>query len=1208
MDTMKPHQYREMRNRHKKAGVFAEVPEDKRKEVIERWKKATERVTRIEAVTNKRTINHIDNILLSHGVDVADIDPKKLFPYLNGSLQFKDLVVILGESIPDKTRALRAAEELFVAVERTPPIQPEVHREMVLLQEKHMPAMFKPNEHGFVAKEWVKRRMRPLFESALHIEAQAAQEEAYKRQSFLSDGVTPAGVQHALRQRVESDATINHMAIDTPRTGETPQNLAQLKERILSLTKSSPDFKYCAPAIQAIISDEDRRVFSIKIPGKDNVRIVKQREGETVTLTAGDEKVVFSKEELDTLMTIVSAEAEIDREVMERFGRMVEENVKVFCKADGEANSRTHAKLRVLATSSFVQRCMKALSKKEPLSDDFVKEIQDVVGECVALRDAQPETKENHVDAWAGASIVKAVADVSGDSRLKGLKYPRAIDGAPILDQEKKFLPAVLRKVLVDKQKYKNQKEKDFVAQLLTHGDGEGKKWGEREYSIATDSITGKKTFTAKDRTGVERTFVLAKEDQELLLSTEVQSGESPEKQVEQMKLALAQVQKRLTAIERDVDKTDLFDDKKRKHVKYIDLLLQEVDTFPAEYYVAQEKARGKGRNDKQKDKRYEVLMQKAVSADAVTISGTPIAGFSGEIPSVTLNKAQLIAWKAKLEAKKSATLEKPVGLDAALAALVATEEGKVFAGSPEQRALLDTWVSAAQKADGVVDGGFHKRHVGMTGKYEFSAEASGPAIFFLTNDHVEKWKRIKDIVAPRLPTVGADVLPAGALEGSVVGTDGWEDELGRRIGTKLLMGKLKDMKQNEISKDKALEYVKGLSRSKRWLLYGALAVLTTGVAVAASYAIGAGVAATIGWGALWSAKWFALMGMKVLATAGVAIGANTLLRKKWLDKKYGLIGANGEPLVSFMDRSRDAAGYYKALSQFRKNKKYFDREEGKMIRAKNAVRASGVSEFKATPYQMAMADAMALHERGARIEKRVQFGVPLAIGAGIAGATAWYHWDLIKSLMPGNRPPTGARTGLIPPPTRSGQPIPPALRSGQPIPDTPRGGGLVRDAYGRWVVPRSQSVYVDVYCGTPRPGYVPCDFTIGGTRAHWYINSFADTMRVSSPKGGLTYLLGNMDSIPGGRQTREQVWTLFQRTLCSDPDLYRTFINTSRAQGTWLDYNVLKQQTCINGRSRMMIDVMIERAQNSNVRSTLTAMRESIITNNPRLYVRLAR
>ncbi len=540
-----------------------------------------------------------------------------------------------------------------------------------------------------------------------------------------------------------------------------------------------------------------------------------------------------------------------------------------------------------------------------------------------------------------------------------------------------------------------------------------------------------------------------------------------------------------------------------------------------------------------------------------------------------------------------------PGELKTALDVLPGWDKTKYF-DNDAQRAVLDKYLKP------LVDSAHRPAKIGdfdiADGAHSFKFSKDGKHAFTITASQVALWRDISAVPKPpeppRLPP--SDALPAGVLEQSIVGTNGWEDELGRRVGTKLLMGKL-NMEQGQISKEKALDYVKGLGFWKRMGLYAALALGTAAVAIGASYLIGAGIAASIGWGAAFGAKWFGLMGLKIAATAGIAFGTNHLLRKKWLDKRYGLTGTNGEPLISFMERSKDASGYYRALKEFRKDKKEFDTKEGKLVRARNQVRSSSTPEFVAAKYQMGMDTVMAHHEKGARNERTRQFLIPIAIGGGIAGATAYYHWDIIKSLMPGSRPPSGA----LPPTTGRGGP-PPLTRGGQP--PVPQGPRYVQDRFGRWILPNSGQ-YIEVYCGAPRASCIPCDFTINGTRAHWYINSFADSMSVASPKGGMSHLLGNMNTIPGGRATQEQVWSLFERTLCADRDLYRTFYNVGNSsKGKWIDFAVLKETTWIGGRKQTMIDVMIDRAGNENVRSTLRAMRESIIQNNPRLSVRLAR
>jgi hypothetical protein len=787
-----------------------------------------------------------------------------------------------------------------------------------------------------------------------------------------------------------------------------------------------------------------------------------------------------------------------------------------------------------------------------------------------------------HLAYRAFSAVVQAYRELHEpkDPRLSGLAYATPLDAEKKDDEATKYRPGLIKKILHDGKKYKNDAEKQLSVELLALPDGAGKTWGRFTFTISTDTTTGLKTYTYTDRSATERTFNLSAEEQKKLRDTEVESSADPEK--EKKERAVREMGARYTeflALKKPVadDKKELIaifeqllvDNRERKFVYKLDgsdvVLVRGQDRENAHIYLNSEKKSERGTRRTGESRRFEI--------------------------------AKI---KDQLRALDNADKPKmPAELKTALDVLPGWDKTKYF-DNDAQRAVLDKYLKplfdSAHRPAKIGD--FDVTDISHT--IEFSKD--GKPAFPIRASQVALWKDISAVPKPpeppRLPP--SDALPAGVLEQSIVGTDGWEDELGRRIGTKLLMGKLK-MEQGQISKEKALDYVKGLGFWKRMVLYAGLALVTAGAAVAtaglfsaiAPYYLG-------GWGAAWSAKWFGMMGLKIALGATAGLTTNWLARKHILDKYWGIAGADGKQ-ISFFERSKDAAGYYRALNEFRKSKKEFDSKERSLAKARNYVRAAGTPEFVAAKYQMGMDTVMAHHEKGARNERTRQFLIPIAIGGGIAGATAYYHWDIIKSLMPGSRPPSGA----LPPTTGRGGP-PPLTRGGQP--PVPQGPRYVQDRFGRWILPNSGQ-YIEVYCGAPRASCIPCDFTINGTRAHWYINSFADSMSVASPKGGMSHLLGNMNTIPGGRATQEQVWSLFERTLCADRDLYRTFYNVGNSsKGKWIDFAVLKETTWIGGRKQTMIDVMIDRAGNENVRSTLRAMRESIIQNNPRLSVRLAR
>lgn len=1199
---MKPKNYKELHRQHTRAGVFTEATPTARAHILAQWDADTSPPSFNEKKGPGRYAREITAILESEGVDIKDIPPLKLAAYLNGNMQFNQLHAILSRSIPDSARAFKVGEALFHLFRREAPLSAADYKILDETQKRLMPDVLKENEAGFVAKEWIKGKLRPLIARPLMMSLQQHTEdvrrlndEAYRKQNFLDDGLTPAGVQHVLKQRRESGDTLSGMT-DAPEGSDSIKPLAQIKSKLLSIDNSDPLFAQYEVMARDIIGNQTS--IDLRIPGvfmyPTAVRKEKRSDG-TITLHSKGEKIVFSKDEHNALLALLGLPPLPDTTESKdiAFSRAIDKAVKSLSKniaVEREIKDLMGGTSALDSTgdtlgwflTSIKEGVLKSLISGLPLTDEDVDGVKSELAIGAALTADAPRAEQLRYRAFSALILAYKEVCTPPDPRLDGLAYATPLDVEKKDDESTKYRPKLLKKILQEGAKYKDDAEKRLAGELLALSDGPGKAWGRFTFTISTDA-TGIKTYTYTDRSTTVRTFTLSAEEQKKLRDTEVESSADPEK--EKKERAIREISTKYNEFLR---LTKPVPADKAGHLSIFQLLL--VDSRERKFVYKLDGADVELIRGQDREGKFIFLNSEAKS------KGGPKVG--------VFERFEIAKIRAKLREldERPVRLETPTGLEAAVGALNVAEEGKPFAGSAEQRALLNKWVSAAGKPDGAVDDGFFKKHTGITGKYEFSSDASGtPVVFFLTNDQVQKWNRIKDILPPRLPV--SDALPDGVLEQSIVGKDGWENELGQRIGTKLLMGRL-DMKQSQVSKEKALEYVKGLSWGKRWLLYGALALGTAAAAIGASYLMGLGIAATIGWGAAWSGKWLGLMGLKMLGTVGVALGTNWLLRKKWLDRRYGLIGTNGEPLVPFMERSKDAAGYYKALKQFRKEKKIFDTKEGKLVRARNHVRAAGTPEFEAVKYQMGMDTAMSLHERGVRTERRVQFGIPIAIGAGIAGATAWYHWDLIKSLMPGSR-----TTGTpLPQVTRGG---PPAIRGGGPpvINNGPRGGGLVQDAYGRWIVPRGNAVYIDVNCGAPRPNCIPCDFTINGTRAHWYINSFTDTMRVSSPKGGMSYLLGNMNSIPGGRATQEQVWALFERTLCSDRDLYRTFNNIGNAsRGKWIDFGVLKEWTCIGGRRQMMIDVMIERAQNANVRSTLTAMRESIIQNNPRLSVRLAR
>lgn len=1186
MDSMKAAQYKEAHRRLKYSGLYREVPDAEKSAILAAWDANTDTLGRGEAFFAKGREKHIDNILLARGVDIAEVPVKKLYAHLNRGISFGKLVVVLERSLGAHNRAVQVAEELFVAVDRIPPVPRELHEQMLKTQEKHLPERLKPHEAGFPAKEWLKAQLRPIMKRPLAIAAQAhlkevrrLNDEAAQQQDFLPDG-RPAGIQHVLREQAVKQAEDDRMkSMNTVERGGTE---ADINPELVSRTED--DLKKLFETARQnpnALSFKDKLVLNALCNTSGSSLIFTNSAHERVRIDCTPSilgrkyKIHNGAEIKDVLVSLSEAEQfeklwQADAAYI-NFSNNLEERIKLIAPNDKNEQSKIKS---LLQGDPWVNHFFRILTA-ETTAEDIRPHLE-------SFKNAE-KTSDN-VRTYAALT---ALAQAASFTELSELFY--VPDGRKVESPDQKSWPKEIKQILIHNKEYLNKGEKDEILSLLDLPDGSNRKWRKIQYSINTTS-DGTRTYTGKDKKNNEFSFVLTAAEIKKLRDTDVKK-ESPES--EKKNRAIEEIRQKYNVL------SGLTAPVPAEKEEIVNLFKRIRDERPQDFQYEFEggaltlvrhsnaQAAREGRQRKDPTEIY-------IKAEKDSQKGT-----KGHFP---INIVALNEILTRLEGKKNEDLKIPADLKSALGVLPVWDKAKYF-DNDAQRTVLDKYLKPLGDSSSIPKKIGEYDVTDISPKYEFYK--NGKLAFFVMASQVALWKEISAVVKPpeppRLPP--SDALPPGALEKSIVGEAGWEDELGRRIGTKLLMGKL-GMEQGQISKEKALNYVKGLGFWKRMGLYAALAIGTAAVAIGASYLIGAGIAATIGWGAAFSAKWFGLMGLKIAGTAGVAFVTNHLLRKKWLDKMYGLTGANGEPLITFMERSKDAARYYRALNEFRKEKKIFDKKEGKLVRAKNSVRSTSTPEFKASQYQMGMDAVMAHGEKGAVNERRRQFFVPIAIGGGIAGATAWYHWDIIKSLMPGTRPPSGAGP-VVPPPTgsRGGPPIAPR---GPATP--PQGPGFVQDSQGRWILPNSGRV-IEVHCGAPRATCIPCDFTINGTRAHWYINSFTDSMRVSCPKGGMSYLLGNMNAIPGGRATQEQVWALFERTLCADRDLYKTFYNVGNSsRGKWIDFAVLKETTWIGGRKQAMIDVMIDRAQNENVRSTLRAIRESIIQNNPRLSVRLAR
>ena len=1187
MDSMKASQYKEARRRLKYSGLYREISDDQKSAVVAAWDANTDSLKRAESLLAKGTEKHIDNILRAAGVDTAQVPVKKLYAHLNRGISFAKLVVILERSLSTHTEAVQVAEKLFTAVDRIPPVPQELHEQMLKTQAAYMPEKLKPNEAGFPAKEWVKARLRPMMQRPLAIavqehlkEVRALNDEAERRQNFLPDG-SPAGIQHVLSERarlltgngrIQTMSTVESGGPHGPDTNpevasRTEKDIHTLLERAAT-NPASLNFKEKLVVTALCDASTNLLLFVNSAGEKIEIECVPVAHGRGFKIRGGQnlEGAFVNADIQEQLATLWQSDAEYLR-----FSADLETKIAQIAP---ESPTEQGEIKTILQNDPWVHHFFRILTGETTASD-----IRPLL-EGYKNGEQTPENKRTY-------AAITALAQAASFNELRDLFYLPT--GARLELEDQKYWPNELKKILIEGKKYTNKNEKERVVALLDFPDGDHKKWSKFEYTITTEA-DGSRLYTRKSKRGALLTFRLTTAEQKQLRDTDHEISANPEKEIEGVRKALDEIKSRIARIERDSTNDALDAEKKARHIQYLDLLLKEEATFPGVYYEKPKPGEGT------KDKRTKIQLLKIISADAVAISGSPIEGFSGDIPGIALNKAQLATWKAKLEGTTT-RLEKPTGFDAALRALIATKDGEPFTGTPEERAILEKWTAEAKKPDGAVAGGFYKK-TNATGakRYDFASDVSGASIIFsITEAQVVKWDAIKVIKPKKTEDLtGRNAVIDQTLLADTATIDGgtwkapyfiddmpveFKGDLAGRIGARML-DKHGVIPQDKVGIERARQYVKDCPRWKRWGIYiglGALASL-----------------AAFGGGALYSAAfpfvaksltWWA---GKVLA-AGTAGIATTLLSRAAVNKIW-----KSKYDVSFFEHAKDAAGYEHALRMFKRGKKKFDASEAHRVARFNKYKAAGVPEAVAATYTAKMSDVMAWHEKGRRREQIKSMILPALGSLGTTGFIAYQYF-------PGFSGPS--RAGTFVPNGPRGAGIQPTGRGAAVLQPGGRGPAFAPTGGQNAPVLVDRMVY-NITCGYPNG--IPVRAIIDGNTVNWYMNGFSPNMRVGCADGGLQYLLGSLDQVPRGSDTRRAISQLFNEALCRDPDLRDTFLNRgNRSSGKWFDYAVLKEYTWMNGRKQLMIDAMMERTNNPSVRSTLAAMKQSIMTGNMQLSVR---
>jgi hypothetical protein len=1280
MDSMKASQYKEAHRRLKYSGLYREVPEREKSAILTAWDANADTLGRGESFLAKGREKHIDNILQVCGVDRAEVPVKKLYAHLNRGISFEKLVVVLERSLGAHNRAVQVAEELFVAVDRIPPVPRELHEQMLKTQEEHLPERLKPNEAGFPAKEWVKAQLRPIMKRPLAIAAQAhlkevkrLNDEAVQQQDFLPDG-RPAGIQHVLSEQAAKRNAGGTMAAMT--NGEMPAGTGgEGSEGALEQKKL--DFIAAVRAILSKLSTPaaltDQDISALELIATKTLTTFSDVAVTAVDTGDGGIRFTFDGNVLDGLEVTKAEKDVIDTILSEQ---NVPESVKAARAEFGALISNTRntsdiGRIQFKHLQQLVRLCepaptvqfsylddahQYALNSRETFtrgrefsldgaivgaitSADMVR-FNDIIGselvrrveaearkisgnkqaEVVAISEilGSADWSPYIVQARQGTSIEAPLhaalqsLKATSSTDVQDMRTHRALTAlaaglgynhlaeffAPVLGENTDahaHRPRVLNKILVEGKKYKDAAEQQFVAGLLALTDGVDKAWGTYSLQIVTDATTGTKTYTYTGRDSAKRTFTLTSEELTKLANAGLETGS--EKEVEGMKLAMNEIQTRLSKIERDSTNDGLDADKKAKNIQYIDLLLKDKLTFPGVYFVRNTKKPKDG--ERSEDERIKVSLLKNISADAVTISGNPIPGYDGPIPNIIIEKAKLIALKAKFEQKKIEEPKMPGDLNTALSTLRGWDKTKYF-DNDAQRAVLDTYLKP------FFETGLRPAKIGIFDVtdegHSFKFSKDGKRAFTLKQkEDIRLWREISAIPPLGTPSRNAPIDAARLTDESMVNSkidnggrdwtapilardipDRFKHDLAARIGARMLQ-QHNVPGSDKVGFERAREYVKALPWWKRWGAYIALGALASGIA----YATGLGALAFLPklFPALVPGSW-GLFGAKI-AASGVAAFATVKMSRMGLDAWW-----KSNHGVGFFEHAKDSAGYFYALRRFKKEKKHFDKSETNRIKLFDKYKGDGVATPARKSYEASLGDVMAWHEKGRRREQIASMVLP-AIGSIGTGYLAYQYF-------PGFGTPTtnGPRGG-----------------PGVPPPNGPRGAGILQPtgrvpAYtptgGLRAPVLVDSMVYNITCG--HPSGIPVRAIIDGNTVNWYMNGFYPSMRVSCVDGGLHLLLGSLDQVPQGGSTRRAISELFSQALNLDPDLRDTFLNRgNRSSGKWFDYAVLREYTWMNGRKQLMIDAMMERTNNPNVKSTLAAMKQSIMGGNIQLSVRRA-